>query len=247
MSEERYAYPLAAPGGDRQGAVGPVGGGWVRGRVVEGGSAVGRLDTGGRLLDFSRPDPEPAMRSGDIVSLRGRELAGVLVVDAAQVLAPALRSTWQSKVQGCQASSRWQAAVAAVREFFAARGFVEVDTPALVRAPGQEPYLDPFVTQLHTPGGAAGPRYLITSPEHHLKQLLGRGCERIFQVCHCFRDGEASRHHRPEFTMVEWYRAWATYREVADDVAALTAHVSQRLKGETHVTWRGGKLELAPP
>jgi lysyl-tRNA synthetase class 2 len=128
----------------------------------------------------------------------------------------------------------------ATRAFFRQRGFVEVETPALVAAPGQEVHLEPLRV---CSGG-----WLITSPEHHMKRLLARGgLDRIYQICHCFRGGERSAQHRPEFTMVEWYRAGAGYDEVVGDVESLAGHVAQALTGSTVVDRDGSPFDLTAP
>src|SRR6185437_5745128 len=92
--------------------------------------------------------------------------------------------------------------LAAVREFFTARGFVEVDTPALQVSPGLEPHLEAFATVLHDPRDRGlKPRFLHTSPEFAMKKLLVGGERRIWQLAHAFRDGERSATHHPEFAM----------------------------------------------
>lgn len=116
--------------------------------------------------------------------------------------------------------------MAALREFFAARDFVEVETPLLVRAPGLEVQLAAV---------AAGDGWLITSPEYQMKRLLAGGLERIYQVCRCFRGGEEGPHHQGEFTMLEWYRAWDELEAVIDDTQALVAHVAQAVNGRPEV------------
>ncbi|HEX3537222.1 MAG TPA: EF-P lysine aminoacylase EpmA [Stellaceae bacterium] len=123
--------------------------------------------------------------------------------------------------------------IAAVREFFAEAGFVEVDTPALQVSPGLEPHLKAFATVLHDPlSGAAVPRYLHTSPEFAMKKLLAGGMERIWQLCHVFRDGERGATHHPEFVMIEWYRAGASYRDIMADCEALLRRVQQAAAAE---------------
>jgi len=114
--------------------------------------------------------------------------------------------------------------VATVREFFAARGFTEVETPALQASPGLEPHLRPFKTTLEDALGAA-PRtlYLHTSPEYAMKKLLAAGVERPFQIARVFRNAEGSALHHPEFTMLEWYRRGEGYGAIMDDGAALLA------------------------
>jgi lysyl-tRNA synthetase class 2 len=108
------------------------------------------------------------------------------------------------------------AALAKLRALFASRDFVEVETPLLVRSPGLEVHLDAV---------PAGDGYLITSPEYQMKRLLAAGFERIYQVCKCFRAGERGAHHSSEFTMVEWYRAFAGLDAIRDDLEQLVAAV----------------------
>jgi lysyl-tRNA synthetase class 2 len=103
-------------------------------------------------------------------------------------------------------------AKARVHAFFRARGFVEVDTPLLVRAPA----LDVHIDSVAADGG-----WLITSPEYQMKRLLAAGMERVYQVCRCFRANERGAHHATEFTMVEWYRANEGLDAIRADVEAL--------------------------
>ena len=247
MPEERYAYPARVPGEPQQVEPVPPGTGWWHGRLIELGREGGVLAAAGRARPFRLRLRDHGAQVGDIVSLRGHEAKGAITADAVSVLAPSLRLGLHPPTDPGPRLSLRQAVLAAVREYFRLQGFVEVETPAMVVAPGQEPHLDPFITGLHLPVGEDGQRYLITSPEHHMKRLLGQGCERIFQVCRCFRDGERSHLHRPEFVMVEWYRAWASYRQIAAEVADLVAHVSRRVLGTTRVAWAGRSLELASP
>ena len=110
----------------------------------------------------------------------------------------------------------------AARAFFAARGFVEVDTPALQVSPGLEPHLKALTTELHDPrDGRLLRRYLHTSPEFAMKKLLVAGMPRIWQLAHVFRDGERGATHHPEFSMLEWYRANASWRELIPDCIGL--------------------------
>ncbi len=101
----------------------------------------------------------------------------------------------------------------AVRAWFDGQGFVEVETPARVRSPGQEVHLDAL------PAGDG--RWLITSPEYHLKKLVAAGLPRIYELCRCWRADESGPHHATEFTMLEWYRAGAPLEALADDCEAL--------------------------
>ena len=86
-----------------------------------------------------------------------------------------------------------------------------------MRAPGQEVHLEAFPAGRDGRGG----RYLITSPEYHMKRLVAAGSGPIFQICRAFRAEEAGAHHQPEFTIVEWYRPGEPLAAVAADCEAL--------------------------
>jgi len=100
-----------------------------------------------------------------------------------------------------------QRVIAALRSYFAGEDFAEVETPALQIAPGGEVHLQAFATELKNPHQGAQKLYLHTSPEFAMKKLLAAGMPRIYQLAHCFRNGERSSLHHPEFLMLEWYRA----------------------------------------
>ncbi|MGQ0676170.1 MAG: amino acid--tRNA ligase-related protein, partial [Rhodospirillales bacterium] len=111
--------------------------------------------------------------------------------------------------------------VAAIRAWFADEGFVEVETPALVASPGIEPHLNAFATEIRGARGGRGTLYLHTSPEYAMKKLLVAGETRIYQLARCYRDQERGPTHHPEFTMLEWYRAGAGYRDIMRDCEGL--------------------------
>jgi len=127
-------------------------------------------------------------------------------------------------------------AMQALRGFFAARGFVEVETPLRVRAPALEVHLTAV------PAGEGW--WLITSPEYQMKRLLAGGLERIYQVCRCFRAEEEGHQHAVEFTMLEWYRAWAGLDEVLADTEQLVAHVAREVRGEAVVIAGGRRIAV---
>ncbi len=123
---------------------------------------------------------------------------------------------------------------AALREFFTAQGYLEVETPALVATPGLEPHIDPFSTEFipQTGVGVRRPLYLHTSPEYAMKRMLADpGCPPLFQLCKVFRNGEISGHHNPEFTLLEFYRPNADYRAIIDDLEGALAHVEAAVTG----------------
>lgn len=107
----------------------------------------------------------------------------------------------------------------AIRAFFDARGFTEVETPVRIPAPAPEPHID---------CPPSGNWFLRASPELQMKKLLAAGMERIYQIGPCFRAGEKGRRHSPEFTMLEWYRANADYSQIAVDAEELLVEVLTR-------------------
>ena len=133
--------------------------------------------------------------------------------------------------------------VRATRDFFDERAFIEVETPLAVPSPGLDLHLDAFDVR-----GAAEPRFLITSPEYQMKRLLAGGLPRIYQIARCFRRGEHGGLHQPEFTMLEWYRAFAGSEEVMRDTELLVAHVAaEALDGATVIPARGEPVDVTPP
>lgn len=123
---------------------------------------------------------------------------------------------------------RRAAALRALRETLWARGFVETDTPQLVPGPGLEPHIDPLVVDVRTDlvGDRATRLWLITSPELALKRVVANGVPRVFQLGHVFRDGERTRRHAPEFSLLEWYRGPGTLEDILDDTMALIRAVA---------------------
>ena len=110
---------------------------------------------------------------------------------------------------------------AAVRGWFAARGFDEVETPVLQVSPGNETHIAGFATSLRADDGTASTLYLHSSPEFTCKKLLAAGVPRLFTLTPVFRDRERGRLHQPEFTMLEWYRAGAALDDLAADCVGL--------------------------
>ncbi|MCX8100194.1 MAG: EF-P lysine aminoacylase EpmA, partial [Geminicoccaceae bacterium] len=132
--------------------------------------------------------------------------------------------------------------VAAIRQWFAARDFIEVDCGALQVSPGNETHLHGFATELIQPDGTAEKRYLHTSPEFACKKLLAAGERRIVAIGHVFRDREQGPLHHPEFTMVEWYRAQEPYDQLIEDCADLLATVAEAA-GARRLVFKGVEVD----
>ena len=115
----------------------------------------------------------------------------------------------------------------AVRAWFGERGFVEVETGILQVSPGNETHLHAPRTELIAADGTRATRYLRTSPEFACKKLLAAGEPKIFEFAKVFRDRERGDLHLPEFTMLEWYRANASYDAVMADSVVIIAHAAQ--------------------
>ncbi len=136
---------------------------------------------------------------------------------------------------------------AALRQFFAARDFVEVETNTLATSPGNETHLHAFGTELVTTSGDGRRLYLRTSPEFALKKLLAAGEPRIVEFARAFRNRERGPLHHPEFTLVEWYRAGDPYEVLMDDCAAILA-LAARVTGAARFAYRGTSVDpFAPP
>ena len=116
------------------------------------------------------------------------------------------------------------ALLATARHFFAERGLLEVETPALVRYAVTDPHLQNIFVAPCT-GEAL---FLHTSPEFHMKRLLAAGAPDLWQLGKVFRAGEAGTHHEPEFTLVEWYRHGFTLAQMADETCALLTTLAAR-------------------
>jgi lysyl-tRNA synthetase class 2 len=123
----------------------------------------------------------------------------------------------------CHAAFRLRAELyQRIRTFFAERGVLEVETPILSAAGNTEPNIESFRTNFtgHVDAGARA-RFLRTSAEYPMKRLLAEGLGDCYELGRVFRNGEAGRHHNPEFSMLEWYRLGMDHRELAEETVDL--------------------------
>jgi lysyl-tRNA synthetase class 2 len=119
--------------------------------------------------------------------------------------------------------------IAELRSFFLARGFLEVETPVMQPIPGGAT-ARPFVTHHNA---LDIDLYLRIAPELYLKRLLVGGLERVFEIARNFRNEGISPRHNPEFTMVEWYQAYADHHAMMDLSEALFRHLATSVLGTT--------------
>lgn len=116
--------------------------------------------------------------------------------------------------------------MAEIRQFFADRGVLEVETPALSEFSVTDIHLSTFQTDFLSPfSSETRLLHLITSPEYHMKRLLAAGSGAIFQICRVFRNEEAGRKHNPEFTMLEWYRPFFDMHRLINEVDDLLQQI----------------------
>jgi elongation factor P--(R)-beta-lysine ligase len=134
----------------------------------------------------------------------------------------------------------------ALRAWFAAHDFVEVETACLQVSPGNETHLNAFGTELVGTDLARTPLYLRTSPEFAMKKLLAAGEERIFTIGPVFRNRERGPLHHPEFTMLEWYRANAPYEKLWEDCAAIV-RLAAETTGRREWEYRGRTCTATKP
>lgn len=142
---------------------------------------------------------------------------------------------------------------ALIRDFFAQRGVLEVETPILSAAGNTDPHIEGFATRFsgHVAAGARE-RFLRTSPEYPLKRLLASGLGDCYELGRVFRNGEAGRSHNPEFTLLEWYRTgWDHHRlmdECAELVRAALAFAGRPIGifKTSYINWFKEELDIDP-
>jgi lysyl-tRNA synthetase class 2 len=130
--------------------------------------------------------------------------------------------------------------VQAIREFFVARGYLEVETPMLQQIPGGAA-ARPFKTRHHA---LDMDMYLRIAPELYLKRLVVGGLEKVFEINRNFRNEGISTRHNPEFTMLEFYEAYQDYNYLMDLTEDLLRQCAQGVLGTTTLTYQGAMVDL---
>ncbi len=134
----------------------------------------------------------------------------------------------------------WKRAIIiqAIRRFFIANNYLEIETPCIIPAPAPEAYIETI---------RAEDNYLHPSPELCMKRILAAGYEKIFQICRCFRAKERGKLHLPEFTMLEWYSANTDYTDLMKDCEDLVSSLSKKINGNLFLSYRNRPIDLTPP
>jgi lysyl-tRNA synthetase class 2 len=135
------------------------------------------------------------------------------------------------------------AAVAAIRRTLDGWGFVEVETPELQPVYGGA-FAEPFVTHFNA---LDADYYLRIASELYLKRLIVGGLEKVYEIGKDFRNEGLSFKHNPEFTMLEWYEAYADYRDTMERIEQLVSQVAAEVLGTTTVTFRAAEIDFKPP
>jgi lysyl-tRNA synthetase, class II len=133
--------------------------------------------------------------------------------------------------------------VSAIRAYLDGEGFLEVETPILQPRYGGA-FADPFVTHSEYLDADV---YLRIADELYLKRLIVGGLEKVYELSKDFRNEGVSYKHSPEFTQLEWYEAYADYRDTMERAETLVARAAETAIGRTRVTFRGHEVDLAPP
>ncbi len=128
--------------------------------------------------------------------------------------------------------------IQAIRQFFIARDYLEVETPCRIPAPVPEAHIDSQTSENW---------FLQTSPEVCMKQLLAAGYPRIFQITKCFRKNERGSRHIPELTMLEWYCAHKTYQDLMDQCEDLIRYTARAIGTKDIILYQGNRITLSKP
>jgi lysyl-tRNA synthetase class 2 len=163
-------------------------------------------------------------RSGDWVGVHSGADGKVVFVE---LLSPRLKEKKEPSVSR-ETLAQWNLFLRTVRRFFDSKGFLEVQTPSLVVCPGTEPHLQVFRAEFRQ-GRSTKTFFLPTSPELHLKKLVAAGYGPLYEIKVCYRNGEISDLHQPEFWMLEWYRPGQNLQAIRKDCVELVRFCAKAL------------------
>ncbi len=224
----------------------------IAGRLVrlDPHARTGTLKDWSGTIDLALADPSLSeildlLSEGDLVECTGRWGQDAYDVIAMRLLVPSLREA--PEPAAADAVGIRARLLAQTRSFFESRGFISVDTPTFMEVPDLTPALRSFRTDFVDNEGGSHPFYLQTSPEHYMKRLLASGCERIYQICRFYRNGERYDTHHPEFTGLEWYEAFADYGNVMETTEDYVASLAEALNHSSRLTYQGTEIDLRPP
>lgn len=149
------------------------------------------------------------------------------------IVTPESRETFRKRVE----------IIRLVREYLSSRDFMEVETPMMQPVPGGAT-AKPFKTYHNALDMEL---YLRIAPELYLKRLLVGGFERVFEINRNFRNEGLSTRHNPEFTMLEFYQAYATYEDMIDLTEEMISSICQKVNGTMNISYQGTEVDLSPP
>jgi lysyl-tRNA synthetase, class II len=197
------------------------------------------------------------LATGDVVEVGADVLDAGLEAKSLRMLSKSLRqppahstANWEAILAGRRSPadvyfrSRF---VQAVRNYFHRCGFVEVDTPLMAASTDFDYMLRAFTSQMHLANGETEPVFFNLSPEYFMKRVLASGFEKIFQITKFCRDGDLSYKHNPEFLAVEWYQAYASYRDTMARLEDMCVTVISETAGRLHLDFQGHRVDLTPP
>jgi lysyl-tRNA synthetase class 2 len=149
------------------------------------------------------------------------------------IVTPETRETFRKRVE----------IIRCIREYLNNKGFMEVETPMMQAIPGGAT-AKPFKTHHNA---LDMDLYLRIAPELYLKRLLVGGLERVFEINRNFRNEGLSTRHNPEFTMLEFYQAYATYKDLIKLTEEMISSICQKVNGTMKITYQGTEVDLTPP
>lgn len=211
---------------------------WIDGNELILADALGNLKI--RIAEQARD----SLNVGNLVVVRVAQCSGPWTLESVEQCEefppPSGHSEWSSFVRAGKGKRLVARARVrrALREWFETQGFLELETPTWLAAPGLDSDVEPI---------AAEPGWLVTSPELAMKRALVGGVPRQFQFAKCFRDGELGRYHEPEFTMLEWYRAFSDLEHVIQDTEQLVVLAAATVGKSQSIDWGGRQIQLERP